>query len=596
MWVGGQPDVFSEKRFIERIRIVSILFAIGYSLIAVRLFYLQVIKGENLSQLSESNRTQLIFFRAPRGDIYDRKGRMLVTNRPSWSLMYSVPEKTDINRDRVAVILDPFMKQFPKHWTSRLQRAFRTGQMVRLAEDVPNEISFGLREIGELLPGLRVVMEFRRGYPSESSAGHVLGYLGEITERELRDEQWSQRKSGDLIGKIGVEKVLDTQLRGTDGGMLIEVDSLGRLKRVIKELASQKGDSVQLTIDLDVQKAAKEALAQTPSGRGAAIALDVNTGAVLAWVSSPSFDPSGSVAEDIDDKDKPFLDRTYRGAYEPGSVFKIMTAIAGFETNNVRLSERVTCVGYLPLVDKKNVERRYGCWKVHGSVDYWRAMAESCNCYFYTLGQRVGADAISKVALQFGFAQPSQNIFSGEAIGVIPNAAWKRKRGLGGWSTGDTFNTSIGQGFVTSNPMQVALMTMALANQGTMWSPYLVDKMIDSNGVTTYQSHRALKRTVVLKESTWQMILQAMRGVVVDGTGRATNIPYLDVRGKSGTAQNPHGESHAWFVAFAGYPNEKPSVAVCVFVENGGSGGAIAAPIVRKMLEIALPPKVTPSV
>jgi penicillin-binding protein 2 len=439
-------------------------------------------------------------------------------------------------------------------------------------------------------------MEFRRGYLSQSSAGHVLGYLGEINERELRDDQWADRKLGDLIGKNGVEKVLDRDLRGSDGGMLIEVDSVGRLKRVIKELPSQKGSSVQLTIDLDIQRVAREALEATPTKRGAAVVLDVNSGAILGWVSAPSFDPGGSLAEDVTDPNLPFFDRVYKGAYPPGSVYKLMTAIAALENRAVNFSERVNCVGYLSLLDKKNVEKRYGCWKVHGSVDFWEAMAHSCNCYFYTLGPRVGPDAIQKISQAFGLGEPAQKIFPGENTGSIPSPAWKKKKGWGGWSTGDTFNMSIGQGFVTSTPVQIAVMTMALANRGTLWNPYLVDKMIDANGKVVFQASKSVRKEVQLKDSTWDVIHRAMRGVVVGGTGGAANIPYLDVRGKSGTAQNPHGESHAWFVAFAGYPGEKPSVAVCVFVENGGGGGGVAAPVARKILEIALPERTVKSV
>lgn len=590
MWVGGQTDVFSERRFRERVRFISLLFAIGYGLISLRLFYLQVIKGDALSQLSESNRTQLIFFRAPRGDIYDRRGRLLVTNRPSWSLMYSVPQQMSLDRERVTTLLSPFMNQFTKqHWTGRLSRAFKTKQMVRLAEDVPDSVSFGLQELGELVPGLQVVMEFRRGYLSESSAGHVLGYLGEINDNELRQDQWADRKLGDLIGKDGVEKVLDRDLRGTDGGMLIEVDSVGRLKRVIKELPSQKGASVQLTIDLDIQRVAREALEATPTKRGAAVAIDPNSGAILAWVSAPSFDPGGSLAEGVSDPNKPFFDRVYKGTYPPGSVFKLISAIAALENRSVNLQEKINCPGYASLLDKKNVEKKYGCWKVHGVVDFWESMAHSCNVYFYNLGPRVGPDAINKVAHSFGLGERSQNIFPGESSGVIPSPAWKKRKNMGGWSTGDTFNMSIGQGFVTSTPIQFAVVTMALANRGTLWTPYVVDKMIDAEGKVVVQSERKVRKEVQLKDSTWDILLRSMRNVVTSGTGYATHISYLDVRGKSGTAQNPHGQDHAWFVAFAGYPGEKPSIAVCVFVENGGGGGGVAAPVVRKILEIALP-------
>lgn len=591
MWVGGNSDTFSEKRFRDRVRFLTFMFLAGCTVIMLRLFFLQVIRGGALAQVSESNRTQVIFLRAPRGDFFDRKGRSLVLNRPSWSLMYSVPEKQAPRRQYLQERLAPFLESVPGYWTKRLHAAFQSKQMVRLAEDVPGHVAFVIREMEEMFPGLRVVMEFRRGYPMGILAGHLIGYLGEIDERELRDEVWSERKLGDLIGKIGIEKIHDETLRGEDGGMVIEIDSIGRLKRVIKELPFRKGRSVHLTLDVDVQKVAEEALAASPTGRGAAVAIDPRTGAILVWASAPSFNPMGSMAEGLKDENLPFLDRVYKGQYPPGSVFKIITAIAGFQNGLIRPSERVECIGYVMLKDKTQREKRYRCWTKHGSVDYWKAMAESCDTYFYLLGQKLGSQAISDYAVQFGYGQPAQKTLPGESSGIIPNPIWKRRTGRGGWSTGDTYNMSIGQGYVTSTPLQVAAMMAGLANHGVMRRLYAVDKMVESDGSVSYQATPEVLRTVILNDTTWSMVERSLRAVVTQGTGVSTRIQHLDVHGKTGTSQNPHGDDHAWFAGYAGYPGEDPSIAVAVLVENGGHGGAVAAPIVRKILETALPPR-----
>ncbi|MCG3204229.1 MAG: Peptidoglycan D,D-transpeptidase MrdA [Elusimicrobia bacterium] len=587
MWVGGNTDTFSEKRFRSRVRLASIFFAAGYLIILVRLFQLQVVRGGTFAQLSESNRTQVIYLRAPRGDFFDRKGRVFVTNQPTWSVVYSVPEKSTLGRNEVEETLRPFLTPFPSVWIKRLQKAFDSKQMVRLVENVPSQVAFLMREMELLLPGLRVVMEFRRGYPVGLFAPHLIGYLGEVGERELK----GSLKSGDLIGKMGLERIQDDKLRGHDGGMMIEVDSFGRLKQIIKELPYQKGSDVHLTLDLDVQRVAEEELSKSTTKRGAAVVVDVHTGAILAWASAPSFDPTGSMVEHLKDPHSPFLDRVFKGAYPPGSTYKIVTAIAGFEQNAIRTSERVNCVGFVTLPDGKGGEKKYKCWKRHGSVDYWQAMAESCDTYFYYLGQKLGSKAISDMSLQFGFGQAVQDNMVGENKGVTPNPTWKRKMGLGGWSTGDTYNMAIGQGFVTATPLQIAAMMMALATHGAIYRPYALDRIVDINGQVITQGTPLLWKSVQLRESTWEAIDRSLERVVTQGTGVATQISHLDVHGKTGTAQNPHGDDHAWFAGYAGYKDEQPSVALCVLIENGGHGGSVAGPVVRRLLETALPPK-----
>ncbi len=594
MWVGGQSDLFSEKKFLTRIKLASIVFASLYGMITFRLFQLQVIKGADLAQLSESNRTQVVFLRSPRGDIIDRNGVAFVTNRPSWSLIYTRPEQVRGEKGKVMERLKPFLKEFPIYWEKRLQTSLKTGRVIRLVEDVPNNIAFAIQEMGELLPGLRVVMEFRRGYPQGFFAGHLIGYLAEIDERELGEEEWRGRKLGDLIGKVGLERLLDDDLRGEDGGVLVEVDSLGRLSRIIKEIPSKKGNALQLTVDLKLQKLAEEELAKAPTGRGAIVMMDVNNGDILAWASAPVFNPSDSMAEDLANPANPFLDRVYKGVYAPGSIFKIVTAMAALENNLVRLTEHVVCRGYEILKDKSKVERKYRCWKTHGEVSFFKSVIESCDVYFYLLGAKVGADAISRMALACGFGEPVMRMLPGERAGIVPNPLWKRKRGLGGWSTGDTYNMSIGQGFLSCTPLQIAAFMSGVATRGQFWRPMVIQRVVGADGQDMYVGRHELRSSLLLKDTTWDTLHKALNMVVEKGTGYGCYVPYLDVKGKTGTAQNPHGEDHAWFAAFAGYRGENPAVAVCVMVENGGGGGSVSAPIAGRMLRMALPEKVAP--
>lgn len=594
MWVGGSSDMFSERRFRGRVRGISLAFAVGCAVIVLRLFHLQVVRGGDMAQLSQSNSTQVIFLRAPRGDFYDTKGRPIVRNRPSWSLMYSAPEKYRSQRAAVQDALMPFLSPFPPVWMRRLQRAHQTGKMVRLVEDVPDQLAFLMREMEHLYPGLRVVMEFRRGYPLGNFAPHLVGYLGEVSERELRNEDNAELKPGDLIGKMGMERVHDGFLRGEDGGMLIEVDSVGRLKRVIKELPFKKGGAVHLTLDIDVQKAAEKALAESPTGRGSVVALDVRNGAVVVWASAPSFDPLGSIADALTDPEFPFLDRAYRGAYPPGSVFKIITAAAGFEKGVLNPSQRIECKGFVTLKDRGSTERKFRCWKLtgHGVLDFWGAMAQSCNVYFFEIGRNTGSQTMWEVSDAFGLGKQVQSALPGENRGNIPNPLWKKRVGLGGWSTGDTYNMSIGQGYDTVTPLQIAVMSMGVANRGRIFEPFFVQKLVDASGKTVLQPPPKYVRTVALKSATWDLLNRSLRGVIEGGTGSGTRFDHLDVWGKTGTAQNPHGDSHSWFTGFAGPKGQPPQLAVSVFIENGGSGGAFAVPAARAVFEAAFPPPV----
>lgn len=592
MWVGATTDTVSERQFHIRLRFVMWLFSMASAIILLRLFFLQVVKGDVLAQLSQSNSTQLIFLRAPRGDFYDRTGRILVMNRPSWSILFSVPDKSPVTHQDVEARLAPFEKSFPSYWRKRLTKAFESRQMVRLVEDIPDRVAFGMRELGELVPGLHVLMEFRRGYPLGVVAGHLIGYLGEITEGEMQHPVWSQRKPGDMIGKMGLEKLHDETLRGQDGGMLIEVDSIGKLRRVLKELRSQKGNAIHLTVDYAAQKVAQDQLALTPTKRGAAVAMDVQTGAILVWASAPSFDPMQSMAQDLQDQNRPFFDRVYKGAYPPASIFKVITAAAAMEDGALNTAEIVTCPGYVLLKDKTGVDRKYKCWSRHGRVDFWEAMAQSCDTYFYLLGKKIGSEKIARMALKFGLGKAVQSTLPGEAPGNVPNANWKRKMRLGGWSTGDTFNMSIGQGFLTVTPLQMATLMSLIATRGHMGQPYAVQKIEDLSSRLLYAATPSVTEKLTLKDSTWESIRRSLGLVVESGTGAQSKIRYLDVSGKTGTAQNPHGEDHAWFSCYAGYKGEPAKVAVCVFVENGGHGGALAAPIAAEILRVLLPPPV----
>lgn len=415
---------------------------------------------------------------------------------------------------------------------------------------------------------------------------HTLGYVREISPEDLARTGDDGYRPGDLIGKAGVEKVAEPALRGTDGGDQIEVDARGRRVRTLGTVPPQPGRSVWLTLDLDLQRAAEEALGDRA---GAVVALDPATGEVLALVSHPAYDLnlfsttlSPGQWRQLREPDHPLQNRAIGSRYEPGSVFKIITAAAALEAGVTGVNDRFYCDGTYSLGSW-----RLRCWRRegHGAEDFMHGFAQSCNVMFAILGRRVGPEKLAEMARRFGLGEHVGLDLPDEAAGLIPSPAWKERVRKQPWYPGDTAQMAIGQSECLVTPLQVAREVAAVANGGYLVTPHLLARVA---GDENYQPS-ASKRSLGLRPETIAALRAGMEAVVAEGGsahGMATDR--YGIAGKTGTAQNPNGLPHAWFAGYA--PSDRPRIAIAVLVEHGGGGSATAAPIARHVFDAMLLP------
>jgi len=451
------------------------------------------------------------------------------------------------------------------------------------------------------LPGVTLRTRPRRSYAQGVMTAHVLGYMGEIGSRQLKLLKDQGYAVGDEIGQYGLERRWEEMLRGQSGGQQFEVDALGRRVRVLHEVPDVPGYTVTLTLDRDVQQAAFEAL---DGKEGTIVALDVQNGAILAMVSTPAFDPNAFArgikpAEWrglITDRLRPLSNRAIQGQYPPGSTFKIIMAIAGLEEGTLQPEAYISDPGYYFFGN-----RSFRDWKKggHGSVNLHKAIVESCDVYFYQVGQRLGVDRIAKWARAFGLGEKTGAALDDEKGGTIPDSEWKRKRYRQPWFPGETLSVSIGQGYVTATPLQLVNLMAALANGGTLLRPRLVSKVESVDGAVVREYGPEKIRKIELQQTTLDRVRTALADVVraPGGTGGTARSSIVDIAGKTGTAQVVEmkggyvkteqlayfNRDHAWFVSYA--PVENPRIAVVVLVEHGGHGGDAAAPLAKKVIE-----------
>lgn len=560
-----------------------------FLLLEGRLWTLQAIQGPHYLQLSEQNRLRDYVIVAPRGVIYDRRGQPLVTNRAAFTVSVLPMEVKDPQRlaDALAPVLRLDRQEILAKLAAGRRRPF---EPIALRRDAPKAVVVTIEEHRLDLPGVIVQAEPVRDHLHGGLAAHAVGYLGEITEDELRSR--SAYRAGDQIGKAGVERVYDGVLRGKNGRLRVEVDATGRPVRVLSREPSTPGQSLVLNLDAGLQAVAETAL----RGRtGAVVAMDPNTGEVLVLVSRPAFDPnqfSGGISPAnwqrlTGDRGLPLVNRAAEGAYEPGSAFKIVTGIAALSEGVARRDSVVHCTGSL----------RLGGWifrdlAAHGTVNFIRGTAVSCNVMFWTLGRALGEDRLSRYATALGLGQPTGIDLPAEVAGVMPSADWKIRNRKEPWVPGDTFNMSIGQGFVLVTPLQMARAVSALATGGTLVRPRLARRILASDGAEVRVMAPEIAARLPLPPEAVQTLRDAMRAVVDGGTGRAAAVAGLAMAGKTGSAENPRGIPHAWFVGYA--PVDRPALVVVVFVEHGWRGGVNAAPIARAIFAAAqgsiLPP------
>ncbi|MGQ9455223.1 MAG: penicillin-binding protein 2 [Armatimonadota bacterium] len=577
------------KLQIVRIRLSAVIIGVLFFILIARLWYLQIVLGEELLMRSEANRIKLIHMRAPRGTILDRKGRVLATSRPQFVVL-AIPSRLKEDPEALKTLCG-IIGISPGEFDSIVaRRGAHPGAPVRVMIDAPMEVVVRVSELRMKLPGVSVELDQIRNYPDGQLVAHIVGHLGEISKEELEAARKAGKnyRPGDCIGKDGLEAEYEDVLRGVDGGRKVEVNAFGYVVRILGEKPSIPGKTLRLTIDRDLQIAAKRALG---SQVGAAVALDPRNGEVLAMVSSPAYDPNIFVkrvrASDweriIKNRNKPMQNRCVHNVYPPGSTFKPVVAIAGLRYGLCTASTSVTCPGYLMF------GRKFRCWRAHGHVNFVKAVAESCDVWFYRLGHRLGIDRIAKVAREFGLGSATGIDLPGEGrrggrVGTVPDTRWKQERFNKRWWPGETLNCAIGQGYVQASPLQMALVSAAVATSGKVYRPFLVKEILRPDGTVVKRAKPELRHVVYAPEGAFELVGKGMRAAVTSGTGRIADIPGIAVAGKTGSAEDPPRPAHGWFICYA--PADNPRIAVAAIVEHGRHGATSAAPVCRAILDV----------
>ena len=607
-------DDYDRESNKNRFRILMVIIITAFTLLAIRLVDLQLLKGKHLEKMSRAQKLRTIELEPIRGDILDRNDAPLAVTKQGFELLlYADPSTcnfTDL-AGSVAELLEMPREEIEKRFEERNHVA--SFQPTVILNNLTNEQVAALEENLTGLDCLEVVSVPFRYYPHGSAASQLIGYMGEVTGKEVGMKKDSDYAAGDLIGRMGLEQGWEDVLRGKKGKEMVVVDSTGRRNTMFERelrlppvVEPEPGKNIELTIDLDLQKACEKALGDNV---GAVVIMDVNTGEILAMASSPGFDPN-SLTGKIDpeewnklvmDTKRPFFNRSVQGEYPPGSVFKIVPAAAGLETGAIGPYTTVECKGVVELGANRDL---YHCWNTYGheNVDFYRSLVESCDIYYYRLGERLGINVLRDYAHKFGLGVLSGMNLPGEKVGVIPEPLWK-KRVIGkSWYLGDTVITAIGQGYTLLTPLQVTRMMSVIANGGKSLKPYIVRRVLTHEGGVVEEFMPEVEIPRVVDPEVCSRIRDALVGVVNDPQGTAYGwlgkLP-VKVAGKTGTAQViarskkkefmlTMGEipweyrDHAWFVAFL--PAYNPKIAITVMIEHGGAGGETAGPICGEII------------
>jgi penicillin-binding protein 2 len=594
----GLPQRDKDTRF----GVLAGLAVAGFGLVVLGLLRLQVLQHDELTRLSEQNRVRLDVIRAPRGAIRDRAGRILADNSPSFDIVFrpapiesTLRVRATIDREWLARVSGAIVGD-TNDIRRKVQEANRTGQTAVLRRAAPYAVMAAVEESRSDLAGIDVQVAPIRRYPSGALAAQLLGYAGEINDRELDERADKGYGLGDLIGKTGVERGYEDVLRGVDGAEFVVVNAMGKRVTTLEEGPPRlpvPGRDVTLTIDLSVQRALENAMAKIE--RGAAVVLDPRDGSVLAMVSKPEFDPNEFSRGISFDRWKelnsngafPLLNRATQSAYPPGSTFKVVCMLAGLKSGAVQPDTHMptACNGGYYYGG-----RRFGCWwhSGHGSLDLVDALQHSCDVYFYQLGLHLGLDPIEEMAHELGLGDRTGIDLPAEAKGLVPTSQYYNQHfHTGKWPKGVLLNLGIGQGELLVTPLQLATMTAVVANEGHAVRPHVVASI---QGQGDFKVPKPVEPGVVTDAANWETVHLAMHKVTLPGgTANASRtVPGMNVAGKTGTAQNPHGKDHALFVCFA--PLESPTIALAVVAENTGHGSDWAAPVAGALFrQIFLP-------
>ncbi|MHC1744433.1 MAG: penicillin-binding protein 2 [Syntrophobacteraceae bacterium] len=597
-WEAIETVIFQRQVML----MLAIVFAVVF-IYSVRLWHLQVLQGARYRYQSENNRLRLEDIPAQRGIIFDRNGTPLVENRPAYHLQIIREDVTDMehtlrevaklcgkNLQELQDVLDSH-KQVPKFVP------------LRLVADLDRDCLARIEGNRVRLPGVTIQLEPKREYLCNGTAAHLIGYLSEITESELKSEHYEGYVIGEDVGKFGVESGFEKYLHGKRGGRQVEVDAIGRRRRLLDEVLPIPGRSLSLTVDIELQRIAESCL----EGKvGSIVAIDPNSGAVLVLANSPVFDQEKFIRGLKKDewqalsKDPrhPLLNRAIGAAYPPGSTYKAIIALAGLKEGVITPETTFNCPGYFPYGNRK-----YRCWRDHGhgSVDLDRAIVQSCDVYFYQTGMRLGVDRIAQYANYFGLGERPGIGLQGENPGLIPTSWWKKQTLHVPWQKGETLSIAIGQGYDLTTPLQMTLAYAAIANGGKLWQPHVVSRIEGNTAKEDDEIKARVKRKIPIDARYFQLVQRGLTGVVEDGRGTAHAIKDKSVTmaGKTGTAQVVHlaenanrkllekvaklkDRDHAWFVGYA--PANDPQIVVGALVEHGGHGSSAAAPLVQKVI------------
>ena len=589
-------------------RLIGLMICVlaAFVILFVRLIYLQVISGEELRRLSLNNSIRLQSIDPPRGRVYDRNQSVLVDNRPSFdvSIILKDAEPVELTIEKLSGYI-----QIPSAdlmATVKNAKGFSSYKPVLLKLDIGRNALAALEVHKYDLPGVAVKVNLRRNYINNQHAAHLIGYLSEINSDELKSGKFSGYRSGDLIGKFGVEKTYENDLRGERGGRQVKVNAKGQVVRILKTVAAIPGHDVYLTIDQGVQKKAEELLEGIV---GAVVAMEPTSGRILALASSPTFDQSffvGGISQENwsylrSNPFRPMANRAIQGEYPPGSTYKMITAMAGLQEGVVDAETTFFCPGHYRFGN-----RVYRCWKKggHGTVDIIKALEESCDVYFYQVGQMLGVDRLAWYAKAGGLGAPTGVHLDHESSGLIPTAAWKKKRFREPWQEGETLSVAIGQGFNTASPVQMAVLISAVASGGKRYKPLLLEAVKTFDGRLVHVETPQVVGKLPVDDATLQLVQTGLWRAVngEHGTARRIRIKDIPISGKTGTSQvisrkkddeqlpedqRPvHQRPHAWFVAYA--PSDAPQIAVAVVVEHGEHGSGAAAPIAKEVIKTYL--------
>jgi len=587
-----------------KIRLTGAMFCVmaAFAVLIGRLFYLQVIEREEYSRLAENNCIRLQSIDPPRGMIFDRNGLLLVENRPSFDLSIVLKDAKPV-ADTIQKLSRYLNAPTGDIYTKINGKNGKVSyKPILLKQDIGRDTLAGIEVRRFDLPGVVVNVKPLRHYVKRHNSSHVVGYLSEVNQTELNSGKYPRVRPGDSVGKTGAEKAYDTHLRGKRGGRQVEVNANGRVVRVLKTVDAEPGHNIYLTIDETLQKKAETLLRGIA---GAIVALNPSTGEVLCLASSPSFDQNAFVGGlshqqwDLlrSNPFRPMTNKAVQGEYPPASTYKMITAMAGLEEGVIDEHTTFYCPGFY-----RYGNRSYRCWKRqgHGTVDVIKAITESCDVYFYQVGQKLGVDRLAWYAKASGLGAKTGIHLDHESPGLIPTAAWKKRRTGIPWQRGETLSIAIGQGYNLVTPLQMAMVTGAVGNGGVSYKPQILKRIETADGEIVFQNEKRTYSKLPVSKEVLAIVQRGLWAVVNTqrGTAKVARVKDIEISGKTGTAQvigrkktetaykikrPAHLKAHGWFVAYA--PSENPRIAVSVIVEHGEHGSSAAAPIAREIIK-----------